>query len=125
MANRRKAVPSSEATALVPTAAAPSRIARSSPKHSTSEKAVACRSETPRATASFRSKPSDEDVAKLREYQRAFRAIGAMMGGLYGTDQARLMAHGLAALGVSEEIRRDLLEHFAMNRSSFMQDFMG
>ncbi len=65
-------------------------------------------------------------MAKLQEYQRAFRAIGAMMGqGLHSTDQARLMVHGLAALGVSEEIRRDLLEHFAMNRSSFMQDFMG
>ncbi len=45
--------------------------------------------------------------------------------GFCSTDQARLMAHGLAALGVPEEIRRDLLEHFAMNRSSFMQGFMG
>lgn len=126
MANRRKAVPSSGATVLVPTDAAPSKITRSSPKRSPSGKAAACPSETEIATASFRSKPSDEDVAKLQAYQLAFRAIGAMMGhGFYSTNQALGMVHGLEQLGVPEEIRRDLLDHFAMNRSSFMQGFMG
>lgn len=107
------------------TAVARSKTGLSTQHPSSSVMGAACRSVTPSATDSWRCKPSDEEVARLQEYQRAFRALGALMAQDASSDQARLLALGLQGLGISKEVAADFLEHFAVNRRRGMQDFMG
>lgn len=134
MAKNPKDANSSEATSPGNTAAVPSKTTCPSELACISEKAAACPpsteivpvSSSPERERRWRSKPSSEDVEALKQYQLALRAVSALMGhGFYSSVQMRNMMDDLREMGVDESVIRDMGEHFAMNRSGWMQDFMG
>ena len=56
----------------------------------------------------------------------ALRVVFASLGaGLHSSDTTRTLIVNMRAAGVPEDILKDCAEHMMMNRSSFMQGFMG
>ena len=115
LANRRKAADSSAALVPASTAVVPSKTTQLSQSPSTSGKAAACRSETPRGTSS--------SVA-WTEQDLLLQLIGSFLAGDCSSDLVYLLGRKLEAAGQGHAGLM-IMEGFRNNRSRSMQDFMG